>query len=149
MRDTNFFRACGEALFGGTWQNELARSLGMSLQSGGIRKMASGSLAVSPRTWTWLALPMRQRGMVLQALADRQGPRLLSVAAQPEIMGRDMGRLRGGCRAGPCHLPSAVRTRYRAEAELPGMCEPFGARDALVTLGEGFAADRKVRRNTT
>lgn len=25
---------------------------------------------------------------------------------------------------------------------------PFGARDALVTLGEGFAADRKVRRNT-
>lgn len=115
MRDTNFFRACGEALFGGTWQNELARSLGMSLQSGGIRKMASGSLAVSPRTWTRLALLMRQRGMALQALAAQADPQDEAAAHIRETLRDPRPEIVASCLTGMGHYRLGADLAFAAE----------------------------------
>lgn len=74
MTDTDRFRACGEALFGSTWQTEMARALDLSPESGIVRKMASGRANIAPHTWRKLSGLMRSRGMALQAMAPLADP---------------------------------------------------------------------------
>lgn len=71
---TDRFRACGEALYGSTWQTELAHALDMSPKSGIVRKMASGRARITPNTWRKLADLMRERAISLAGMVPVADP---------------------------------------------------------------------------
>lgn len=68
-----FLRECGEALFGSTWQTELARELSERRQAKGgkpvdvatVRRWVRG--AYKPQPWVWLLI-----GVMLRDRAARQ-----------------------------------------------------------------------------
>lgn len=78
--DRDRLRRCGEALFGGRWQSDLARAV--SLGDRRVREWMAGERSIPPSIWTDIAGLLIQRqadisGLidVLNALPNKPGPR--------------------------------------------------------------------------
>lgn len=161
MTPTDRFRACGEALFGSTWQTELARALDLSVEGGIVRKMASGRASIAPHTWRKLAALMRQRGMALQAMVPMADPqdeaaehiRHLLLDPRPEIVAAcltGMGHTRLGFDLAQADYALAAARNRLAELEMRPLTEDEAAENPfMAALGQtyvdqdaGLAAER-------
>ncbi len=114
MTPADRLRACGEALYGSTWQSELARELGLSVESGVIRKMASGRSGITAHNWSKIAGLMdakRARLLELIPAADPQSGTALAIreALRCWHLGDDSPLIAGGCLIGIGHYDLGQR----------------------------------------
>lgn len=67
MTDIDKLRTAGEALYGASWQSDLARALGVSVRT--MQRWAASESAVPSGVWADIAKLCRSRGKALQKIA--------------------------------------------------------------------------------
>lgn len=115
MTPADRLRACGEALFGSTWQSELARALDLSVEGGIIRKMASGRAGITDRTWARIANLMQEKRQTLIQLVPVADPQSATALAIREAL-RDVPDVAAGCLIGLGHFQLGHDLLMAAEA---------------------------------
>lgn len=76
-------RECGEALFGASWQTDLARALRIS-DARRIREWLTEDRSIPPGVWPELVTLMQQRGAALYALCAQ----IAEAAGAQDVLGR-------------------------------------------------------------
>jgi hypothetical protein len=99
MTPADKLRACGEALYGTTWQSELARALGLSVESGVIRKMAAGTAGITARNWGKIADLMQAKRLRLVEMIPQAAPESGVALSIREAL-RDRPAVAAGCLIG-------------------------------------------------
>ena len=151
MRDPATLRAIGEALFGASWQTDLARLLEIGhdhrVGSATIRKMLSGVRPIRAGMMVDLCHAMRERAAELSALADAVEPDALDAAgglhgltprdldAIGHVTSHEVVQHGPAWLAGYAHPSETLRQRVTVEIADGGVTMPaLSARRVLATL---------------